>query len=149
LATNARGDVALIWYDTRRDPANHLIDVFGTMSTDSGRTFSPNFRLTQVSLDADAGRFTDAAGSANYYLGDFIGLALTDDTAYAAWTDTRDGNQDIFFSRYRLDPPPAALNDRFEPNEAAAAATDLGPVIQRHLPKLAVAVGDEDWFRVQ
>src|SRR5262249_53941652 len=76
-------------------------------------------------------------------------------TAYAAWTDTRHGNQDVFFARYPITPPPAALNDRFEPNDTAAAATVLvqsfqhNQVVRRNLPKLAIAPGDEDWFQVQ
>ena len=62
LAVDAQGNIAVIWYDTRRDPANHLLDVFGTVSTDGGQTFSPNFRVTDQSFDADAGKFTDAIG---------------------------------------------------------------------------------------
>jgi hypothetical protein len=149
LAVTAQGNVALIWYDTRRDPANHLLDVFATVSGDGGQTFSPNFRLTTVSFDPDAGKFIDATGQDGFYLGDSLGLALANNTAYAAWTDTRSGNQDIEFTRFVLKPPPAPLNDRFEPNDTATTATDLGRVIQKHLPKLAIQAGDEDWFRVQ
>jgi hypothetical protein len=105
LVTDARGDVALIWYDTRRDPADHLLDVFGTVSSDGGKTFSANFRVTDQSFDANAGRFTDAAGNTNYYLGDSLGLTLANHTAYAAWTDTRNGNQDVFFASYPVSPP--------------------------------------------
>jgi hypothetical protein len=148
LAVDAQGDVALIWYDTRRDPANHNLDVFATVSSDGGQAFSPNFRLTDGSFDPDAGKFTDATGQDNFYLGDAIGLALAHQTAYAAWTDTRNGNQDIFFTRCTLQPAPPPANDRFEPNDTAASATDLGRVIQTHLPKLAIPAGDEDWFRV-
>jgi hypothetical protein len=82
-------------------------------------------------------------------MGDALGLVLVNHTAYAVWTDTRNGNQDIYFSSYSVNPPPAALNDRFEPNDTAATATDLGRVVTRDLPKLAIAPGDEDWFRVQ
>src|SRR5262249_13696667 len=84
LAVGGQGDIALIWYDTRRDPANHLLDVFATVSTNGGQTFSPNFRVTDVSFDPDAGQFTDASGQADFYLGDSLGLALTNHTAYAA-----------------------------------------------------------------
>src|SRR5207248_9275811 len=62
---------------------------------------------------------------------------------------TRAGNQDVFFSSYSVNPPPAAANDRFDPNDTAATATDLGRVVTRDLPRLAIAPGDEDWFRVQ
>ena len=149
LVSDAQGDVALIWYDLRRDPASHLLDVFGTVSSDGGLTFSANFRVTDLSFDADAGRFIDATGKTNYYLGDTIGLAVANQTAYAAWTDTRNGNQDIFFARYGINPAPLAANDRFEPNDTAASATDVGRVIARSLPKLAISQGDEDWFRVR
>ncbi len=148
LATDAQGDLALIWYDTRRDPKNHLLDVFATVSTDGGQTFSPNFRITDVSFDPNAGAFVDATGNQDFYLGDAIGLAIANDTLYATWTDTRQGNQDIFFSRLALDPVPAPPNDRFENNNTASTATDLGPVIHQHLAKLSIPVGDEDWFRV-
>jgi hypothetical protein len=147
LVTDAQGDIGVIWYDTRHDPANHLLDVYGTFSTDGGETFSPNFRVTDVSFDADAGKFIDASGKEDFYLGDFIGLAVANHTAYAAWTDTQSGNQDIFFSRFPLTLPPPGT-DRFEPNNAAATATDLGQVIHQHLPKLDIPPGDEDWFHL-
>jgi hypothetical protein len=148
LAVDAHGNLSLIWYDTRHDPANHLLDVWGTTSTDAGLSFSPNYRVTDQSFDADAGRFTDAIGKTDYYLGDFQGLALANNTAYAAWTDTRNGNQDIFFARDPIAPVPAAPNDRYEPNNTAAMATDLGTVIQKTVPRLAIPTGDEDWFKV-
>ena len=108
MAVDAQGNIAVIWYDTRRDPANHLLDVFGTVSTDGGQTFSPNFRITDQSFDADAGKFTDAIGPDDYYLGDFLGLAVANGTAYAAWTDTRSGNQDIDFTHSPHSAPAAA-----------------------------------------
>jgi hypothetical protein len=149
MAVDSQGNIGLIWYDTRHDPANHLLEVFGTVSTDGGRTFSPNFRVTDQSFDANAGRFTDATGQDDYYLGDFIGLALANNTASAAWTDTRDGNQDIFFAHFPVTPAPAPPNDRFEPNNTPAQATNLGTIVQKTVSRLAIPAGDEDWFRVQ
>ena len=149
LVVDAQGNVALVWYDTRRDPSNKLLDVFAAVSTDGGQTFGPNFRVTNNSFDAAAGAFTDATGTLNPYLGDFLGLALANKVMYAAWTDTRAGNQDIFFSRVSLDPSPAASNDRFEPNDSLATAIDLGLVVERDVPKLAVVPADEDWFRLE
>ncbi len=147
LAADARGDIALIWYDTRRDPADERLDVFGTVSRDGGRTFSANFRVTDQSFDPNAGRFTDAEGRTDFYLGDGLGLALADGNAYAAWTDTRNGNQDVFFSSYPINPPPAPPSNRFAPNATAATATDLGTVVTRSLPKLTIAAGGEEWFQ--
>lgn len=147
MQVNAEGDVGLVWYDTRRDPANHRLDVFGAVSTDGGRTFSPNFRVTDQSFDPDAADFIGANGITN--LGDAIGLAMTRDAAYVVWTDTRAGNEDIYFRRLSLQPPPPPLNDRFEPNDGIDAATDLGRLPMQSLPRLALDAGDSDWFRVE
>jgi hypothetical protein len=149
LAIDAHGDVTVIWYDTRRDPADTRLDVYGTVSTDGGKTFSPNFPVTDQSFDPNAGRFTDAEGLTDFYMGDALGLALVNGTAYAAWTDTRGGNQDVFFSSYSVTRPPPPPSNRFAPNATAATATDLGKVVTRSLPKLTVAAGGEEWFRLQ
>jgi hypothetical protein len=149
LVTDAQGDVAVIWYDTRRDPADTLLDVYGTISTDGGHTFSPNFRVTDQSFNPNLGAFTDATGKTDYYMGDDIGLVLSGGTAYAAWTDTRDGNQDVFFTSFPISPPPPPPSNRFGPNATAATATDLGTVVARSLPKLTIAASDEEWFRLQ
>jgi hypothetical protein len=44
--------VGIFWYDRRLDPANNLIDRFGSVGTVSGHTvsFAPNFRITDASL---------------------------------------------------------------------------------------------------
>jgi hypothetical protein len=149
LVTDAQGDIGVIWYDTRRDPADAKLDVFGTVSSDGGQTFSANFRLTDQPFDPNAGQFTAADGSTSYYLGDFLGLAMANGTAYATWTDTRNGNQDIYFARFPINPAPAPPNNRFAPNATAATATDLGKVVTRDLPKLTIAAGDEEWFQLQ
>jgi len=66
MVVDEQGRIGVIWYDNRRDPAGHLLDVFGTISSDGGRTWSPNFRITTLSLDAYAGRFTDALGAVDF-----------------------------------------------------------------------------------
>jgi hypothetical protein len=149
LDVDRQGNIVLVWLDTRRDPANRLFDVFGAISTDGGRSFTPNFRVSDSSFDADLGRFVDATGEANDYLGDSIGLTVSSSQAYVAWTDTRSGNQDIYFQRVSVAPAPPAFNDRFEPNDSAAAATALGAVIERELSRLAISESDEDWIQVQ
>jgi hypothetical protein len=149
MTVDNQGNIGVIWYDTRRDPANHNLDVFGTVSTDGGLTFSANYRLTDVSFDPDTGAPRDGAGNA--YIGDAVGLAAINGTAYAVWTDSRRGNQDIEFQRYSLLAPPAPLGERFEPNDTPQTATDLGKVqAQLLVPRLSLSPGDgTDWFRVQ
>jgi len=149
LAVDAQGDIGVIWYDTRRDPADTSLDVYGTISTDSGQTFSANFRVTDQTFNPNAGAFTDAAGQTDYYFGESIGLAMADGTADAVWTDTRNGNQDIYFSSLPINPPPPPPSNRFGPNNTPALATDLGFVVKRAVPKLTIASGDEEWFQLQ
>jgi hypothetical protein len=147
LAIDSQGNLALIWYDTRRDPDNLLFDVFASVSTDHGKTFSPNFRITDTSFDPNLGRF-DAAGAENFsYFGDSIGLSMANNELYAAWTDTRNGNQDIVFSRIGFSPVPDPPNDRFEANNDKQSATQLGSLVTQTLSRLAISAGDEDWFQ--
>jgi hypothetical protein len=146
LEVAPNGDLAVIWYDTRVDPGNTLINVFATVSTDGGKDWTPNFRISDESFDPNAGVFTDAAGAQDYYLGDFIGLALTDKTAYATWTDTRNGNQDIAFTSFSLDPAPAAMSDRFAPDFSPAQATNLGTVFTDTVSQLNAPSGNDEWY---
>jgi hypothetical protein len=155
LAVDAQGDLVAIWYDMRRDPNSSsptLMDVYGSTSTDGGQTWSANYRITTVSFNATTGGFTDAAGKADIFLGDYLALAAGGGMAFAAWTDTRNGNQDIYFSRYPIVPPPAAPGDRYEPNNdpnSNATTTNLGSVsVQRIFPRLTVTGGDDDWYKV-
>jgi hypothetical protein len=112
LTVNAQGDVAVIWYDTRSDPNGKMLEVWGTVSTDGGQHFSGNFQVTNTSFDPNAGSFPlppgDTNSGPNFYLGDQIGLVSAGNTAYAVWTDTRNGSQDVFFSSFALTPAPAA-----------------------------------------
>ena len=146
MAIDAQGNLAVTWYDTRHDPSGHLLDVYGTVSSDGGQTFSANFRVTDESFDANAGKFTDATGGTNFYLGDQIGLAAAGGSADAVWTDTRDGNQNVEFARFGVSPPPPAPADRFGPNDTPATAAHLGIVIDKDLPRLQVQAGGEEWF---
>src|SRR5207249_2926839 len=92
---------------------------------------------------------TDGTGAPDIFLGDSLGLALADGIAYVAWTDTRSGSQDIRFTRFRVTPPPRALNDRFEPNDTSAGATNLGTInLLRVFPRLNAAAGDADYYRL-
>jgi hypothetical protein len=149
LSIDAAGNIAAVWYDTRHDPANRKFDLFGTVSTDGGETFSPNFRITNQSIDADLGAYTDARGETDFYFGDFLGLTVSNGVAYTAWTDTRQGNQDVYFATFDVSAPPAPTNDRFEPNDLDGNPTDLGLVVRRAVPRLALASGDVDTFKFQ
>ena len=102
--------------------------MFGTVSNDGGQTFSPNFRVTDTTFNPNAGAYTGPNGTTSYYLGDRIDVVADDGEAFAVWTDTRNGSQDIYLQKYSLDLPPAPLVDRFYPDNTPATATGLGTV---------------------
>jgi hypothetical protein len=148
LSVDAQGNIAVLWYDTRRDPGDHNLDVFATISTDGGLSFRANHRVTSLAFDPSSGAFVDARAATSFHLGDRLGLALAGGNIYAAWTDTLAGNQEIVMSRSVLSPSPATPNDRYEPNELAAQATALGSMsVSRVVPRLLMVGGEEDWFR--
>ncbi len=109
VAPNGRVDVA--WYDYRNDStyvaparANNFQDVYYTYSTDGGRTWAPNVRMTDRLIDRRFGPSQQGG------IRGPVGLASRDDTAFVAWDDSRNGSptnasQDIYFARARLDSP--------------------------------------------
>src|SRR5262249_3139942 len=70
--------------------------------------------------------------------------------AYAVWTDTRNGNQDVYLQKYSLDQPPAPPLDRYYPDNTPATATNLGQVTsQQIVPGLKVGPANDNWFSLQ
>src|SRR5262249_15014005 len=79
-----------------------------------------------------------------------IGLVAVNGVAYAVWTTTVNGNQDIYLQQYSLNLPPAAPLDRFYPNNTPATAIGLGQVTTQQLvPGLKVSPANDNWFRLQ
>ena len=109
LAPNGRIDVA--WYDARYSPKVDLTtnaergyqDVFYTSSTNQGRTFSPNVRITDRSIDRSIGTYSNNVDS--HYN---VGITSADDSVFFAWQDSRNGNketnaEDIYMASIELD----------------------------------------------
>lgn len=107
VAPNGRLDVA--WYDWRNDPAfdpeaqepdNRFQDVFASHSTDGGRTWSPDVRVTDRLIDRSLG-IAESHG-----LWGPVAVASTNRAAFVAWSDTRNSSertqsQDIYVTRVR------------------------------------------------
>ncbi len=162
LAVDANGNLTVVWYDARTDPSTAngnpgtLLSVFGTVSTDGGSTFSPNFAVATQNFNPFNGVFADGSGRLDGFLGDYIGVAAANGFGYAVWTATDgtdgsfDGQQHIFFDKYQLTPAPQPPADRFSPNDTMATATDLGPVAAQEIfSRLDLpAGGSDEWFSV-
>jgi hypothetical protein len=101
VAVSDNGRVDVLFYDRRRDSRNVMTDVELASSTDGGKTFT-NRRVSSVSFDSRVGPIVSELHGADF--GTRLGLDSWGDTAAAAWTDTREGNeadgaQDIGASR--------------------------------------------------
>jgi PKD repeat protein len=91
------GKLYVGWFDSRNDPTPLitplLFDEYVTASTDGGVTFSPNQRISEVTSDSSKGGF------ASPFIGDYSGLAATNDFVYPAWVDSRRDQEDIYTQR--------------------------------------------------
>ena len=102
IAPNGRIDVA--WWDFRTDalynPAGNgnttrrdqtCYDIFYTSSSDGGATFARNSRISDRSMN----QFEGFAMNPAYDLRGPIGVASTDEEAFIAWSDPRNGTVDL------------------------------------------------------
>jgi len=91
------GKIYVGWFDSRLDPSPLntplLYDEYVTVSTDGGLSFSPNQRMSEVTPDSSIGGFTTP------FIGDYSGLASTNNFVFPAWVDTRRSQQDIYTQR--------------------------------------------------
>ena len=113
IAVNVNGALEVAWYDQRLDPENFRMDIYHARSTDGGRSFGPNQRVTQTSSLPAVGY--DPVVNPNY-MGDYLDLkAITTPTGpgsdfLLSWGDfrrvivTNGGvrpDQDVFFTLLR------------------------------------------------
>jgi len=96
LAVDPAGTVHAIWYDTRSDPGNKLIETFLGTSVDGGATWT-NEAISDVAWNPDRSFF-----SCGCFIGDYNAIAASGSLMYPVWTDGRNtpgqplGQTDIF-----------------------------------------------------
>ncbi|MDQ3897747.1 MAG: glycoside hydrolase, partial [Actinomycetota bacterium] len=139
IAPNGRVDVA--WWDFRTDtlynPAGNgnttrrdetCFDIFYTSSTDHGATWAKNSRISDRSLNQNEG----FAMNLNYDARGPVGVASTNEEAYIAWNDSRNGTFDL--------PTEDAYFAKVIHEEMAAGRGD-GPAIKASSVLLGLAIG--------
>lgn len=105
------GRIDVIFYDRRGDDRNRGTDVFYTFSTDGGRQFARNVRLTSRGFDSEIGpQYAVPSALRLFEFGSRLALLSERSTVLAAWTDTRNtfrGHpaQDLFATEIHLDLP--------------------------------------------
>ena len=90
----ADGTLAVIWRDRRNGTGNgyaSATDTYYAISRDGGKTYEKNLRMTDSTAPYE--KILDEAGN------DFMSAALTSDTLYAAWGDTRTGILQVYFAK--------------------------------------------------
>ncbi|MEW6736822.1 MAG: sialidase family protein [Acidobacteriota bacterium] len=105
-AIAATGDRLIVkWWDHRNDPINDsLTDVYLTVSTDGGESFSLNRRVTDTNwlFNKPVLGFIQRAG----YHGDYDSVAIDNENYYICWSDERNGDPDIYFSKIAVNSEP-------------------------------------------
>ncbi|HEX6595361.1 MAG TPA: sialidase family protein [Acidimicrobiales bacterium] len=122
IAPNGRVDIA--WYDFRNSPVPETLpttfaapfnyggftDVYYASSTDGGRTFGPNLRISDRMSDRHIGMWSN-----NIHSHYNVGIASSSDGVYFAWQDSRNGNasnhsEDIYFASLLLEPSEVSVS---------------------------------------
>ncbi len=120
LIVNEEGVVISIFYDTRFDSPLHMqFDLVAAYSFDGGETFTSNHRISTVSSNAgdlkinsqrnwpvvydENGLITPSVFSPMAGLiGEYIGVTSFHDKINAVWTDSRDGNSEVYTANWYL-----------------------------------------------
>ncbi len=100
--------VHIMWGDQRDDPIGLKYNIYYTQSTDQGETFG--FTIPEQNFTAPDTRVTDFSSNpmkgfpGGRFIGDYMGIAATEDDVFLVWPDTRLGeyggySQQIGFAR--------------------------------------------------
>lgn len=86
------GDLAIMYLDSRNDPANIMVDCYVSYSSDGGDTWADR-RASDIAGDLRLNPFFG-----NSFAGDYSGCAFYDGKVYPSWIDMRNSVKNIFDS---------------------------------------------------
>lgn len=119
LICNQEGIISVIFYDQRFDTLNHtLFDLMAAYSYDGGETFTSNHRISSVSSnpgnlklseipkqwveDNNGIKIPPILAPMGGLIGEYISVTGFYDKMVAVWTDTRDGNSEVYSANWYL-----------------------------------------------
>ncbi len=125
LIVNEEGVIIVVFYDQRMVPTAYVdFDLFAAYSFDGGESFTSNHRITDVSSSpfnlrsstAPILNWDDKITEEDYYddqpefsrspraglIGEYIGVTAFYDKINAVWTDSRDGNSEVYTANWYL-----------------------------------------------
>lgn len=114
--------VHLLWLDRRDDPDNTRYLPYYASSTDGGKTFDQK-PLSRTQSDP-------RIGFQGTLIGDYVAIDTSGDGSriYSAWIDTRNGDQDIYFSTFGSKSGPDALAAAVPGKQAPVAVPSPQPL---------------------
>ncbi|MEO7443404.1 MAG: exo-alpha-sialidase, partial [Acidimicrobiales bacterium] len=130
VAPNGRVDV--IWFDKRHPygASTRSGDIVMTSSSDGGRTFSANRRVSDRTINLNLG-LDPGVGTVEVYTAGLVPLG--NDEVLVAWPDTRDGNfendnQTVYLAKVQVNPtgpPPVERLPEAQPAGLSASLSRL------------------------
>jgi hypothetical protein len=118
IAVNQNNDLVASWYDRRLNANNWNFDRYARISNDSGITWGPNIRVSDVSSPVST-NLPHFDGLARCYHGDYDQLAMDANRAHVLWSDDRrvtgsGPNPDIYYDYISL-LQPTGVTMNFDP----------------------------------
>jgi hypothetical protein len=117
MSTSPSGRIDAIWLDTRDNPGTYLSSLYYSYSTDGGRTWSQNERLSDA-FDPHVG------WPQQNKMGDYFHMESDELGFRLAWAATFNGEQDVYFGRKTL--PTTVVSEAF-PLPAGPLSSDPNP----------------------
>lgn len=97
LDVDKRGNVNVLYYDTRDTPTDDSLMVYFSRSTDGGNTFS-DIRISDMKFELKRLPREQILFGIAYYLGSYIGLASSNSRIVAFWSADYDGQYRAYSS---------------------------------------------------
>jgi len=106
ITTDPKGNLHMMWGDTRDDPTELAYHIYYSTSEDKGKTWEFNSRVSDFPSNPN---FAFPYGA---FIGDYFSVKATSEDVYMVWADSRLGevtgsNQKIAFARKTLMPTPS------------------------------------------